>query len=663
MEKTRSAVILVFAVLMILSLVFFYAPDRGTRQGILTQSEETAAKVGGGAITVGEVATAKENRDRQNQMFGGRMPPTQAKQIVDGMISSKITAQEANRLGLYVSDQELADELRKGLIDSDGSKIDFATYEQRIKEQFGSVSKYEESVRESLARQKLEAFLTAGVSVSEAEVLENYKKQNAKFNVAYVPVSATALAASIKPTDEELKAYFEQNKANYYVSLPQKKIRYVFINQAKVGEKLEISEDDLKAEYDAMPMDRKQAGVQAQQIVLRISKPDFEEQVSKKANELVEQARKEGGKISEAAFGELAKGNSEDGRTAQNGGKLGGLVRPDANNTKDPLQRVIGMQEGEVTEPIKFGNAFYILRRGPAVPKTYEDAKDTIKVSLRNRRGYAAAAELAQKITDRLREVKDAQKVAEEFASQANMSAKDMVRETPFVKKDDDVPNIGVSPQFEQGIAALENPNDVGDKVPVKDGFAIPLLVEKKDPRDAEFDEVKDKVLETVKNDQARAKVEILAKEIAEKAGSTSALKSLGESKGLKPGDSKDFRIGATLGSGADSGSSQALDDAVYGLKPGEVSKTPVQLGGAWFVVGLVDRTDANMDEFAKQRAQQAQGMLSSKRSKIFSDYLADARRRMETNGQIKVYEDALKRIDEESAANEPEIPNIPPQG
>ena len=38
------------------------------------------------------------------------------------------------------------------------------------------------------------------------------------------------------------------------------------------------------------------------------------------------------------------------------------------------------------------------------------------------------------------------------------MSAAEMVRETGYVKPGDDVPNIGVSPQFEDGIRNLENP-------------------------------------------------------------------------------------------------------------------------------------------------------------------------------------------------------------
>src|SRR5205085_1261367 len=111
------------------------------------------------------------------------------------------------------------------------------------------------------------------------------------------------------------------------------------------------------------------------------------------------------------------------------------------------------MKPGEITEPISYQSRYFILRRGDDVPKTFESAKKELDASLRNRKAYAAAAELAQKIADALKENKDPVKVAQQFASQANMSAAEMVKETAYIKPGDDVPGIGINPTFE---AALE---------------------------------------------------------------------------------------------------------------------------------------------------------------------------------------------------------------
>lgn len=639
LERTRNFVLLIFAVLLAASLVFFYAPSRDVNQSRLTGSSETVAKVGGEKITVGEVATLQQSLGR-----GGRTLP--ANMLVDPMVRERIVRLEAARLGLTASDAELGDFIRQQFRNADGRPFNQANYEQIAVEQAGSVKAFEQAQRDTLSEQKLQAYITSGVTASEQEVLDSFKKRQTKFDLSFVPVAAAQLAESIKPSDEELKAYFEQNKKDYYISLPQKKIRYIFINTSKIGEKLALSDEDLKAEYDKLPADRKQAGVEGQQIVLRIPNPDSDAQILAKANQLVEQARKDGGKISAEAFGDLAKGQSEDPASAQNGGKLPGLVRANPTNPTDPYQRLLPMQPGEVTEPIKYKTSYYILRRGEAAPKSFEDAKKELEVSLRNRRSYTAAADLAQKVVDSLKQTKDAQKTAAEFAAQANASTTDMIRETDFVKPGDEVPNIGISPQFEDGILPLETVGDVGEKTPIKDGFAIPMLVDKRDPRDATFEEVKNQVAETVKAKQATAKVEQIAKEIASGAANANDLAKIAESKGIKAEESKNFILGSPLGQGVNAATSEALEDAVYNLKVGEVTKTPVKVGDNYYVVGVTNRTEASMDDFARQRDQIAQAMVAMKRGQVYSDYLASVRARMEAAGDIKIYKDVVEKID-----------------
>lgn len=636
LEKTKNFVLIIFAVIMVASLVLFYAPHNN-QQVDLSTSTETAAKVGGDKITVGEIAAI-------NRQYNGMMP---AEQILKSLIPTRIVRAEAERLGLTASDAEVADYIRQQNKSEDGTPFNQSEYERNAVAQAGSIKAYEQSIRDVLSGQKLEAYITSGVSISEDEVLNDFKRKNTKFDLSYVPVSVGDLAQNIKPTDEQLKSYFDQNQKSYYISLPEKNVRYVFINTAKIGEKLQISDADLQAEYDKLPDDKKQAGVQGQRIVLHIPKPEQEEQILAKANEIVATARKDGDKISEEAFGNLAKGQSEDTQSAASGGKIPGIVRQNPNDPSNPLtQKLLSLQEGQVSEPIKFGASYYILRRGASVPKSFEDAKKELDVSLRNRRAYAAAAELAQKVVDELKQNKDVQKTAQDFAAQANSNPKDMVRETGFVKPGDDVANIGIAPQFEDGIAPLENPNDVGDKIPVRDGFAIPMLVAKRDPHDATFDEVKDQVAAAYKQSEAQKQVEQVAKDIASGATNAAGLAAAAQSKGFKAQDSKDFILGSPLGQGANAATSEALEDAIYNLRAGEVTKTPIKVGDNYYVVAATNRTEADTAEFAKQRDQLVGTLLAQKRGEVFADYFSDVRQKMEAAGQIKIYDDALKSID-----------------
>ena len=52
------------------------------------------------------------------------------------------------------------------------------------------------------------------------------------------------------------------------------------------------------------------------------------------------------------------------------------------------------------------------------------------------------------------------------------------------------------------------------------------------------------------------------------------------------------------------------------------------------------------MDDFAKQRDSLVEQMLQQKRNTVFSDYLAATKRKLETDGKIVIYPDALAKID-----------------
>ncbi len=98
LEKTRNFFIMGFAIIMVASLVFFYAPSTNTISTNLGRSEETAAKVSGENITVGELFRQREAYSRYTQ---GR--PYPANLVLKGLIDSRITRAEAERLGLTAS--------------------------------------------------------------------------------------------------------------------------------------------------------------------------------------------------------------------------------------------------------------------------------------------------------------------------------------------------------------------------------------------------------------------------------------------------------------------------------------------------------------------------------------------------------------------------------
>jgi peptidyl-prolyl cis-trans isomerase D len=640
---------------MAVSLIVFYAPGRNASTLDPSRNTEVIAKVGSARITVADLARIREN---YTQMLGGRMSLAQLggnKRFLDGLISKEVISQEAERLGLGASDAELADKIRKQFSDASGQFVGFERYKESVTARYGDVEKFENELRDEIAQEKLRALVSASINVSDAQVQEEYSRRNTSFDVSYVALSADKLAEKIQPGDDELRSYYESHKTDYRYLEPQKKVRYLFINTEKVGSTLQIPEADLKTEYDQLKPEFKQAGAKIQQIVLKVARKDLDAQVENKAKDLITKLNGAGGQVSEAAFAEAARGNSEDPATAKNGGFLTTVFKKNPNKPHGLYDRAIDMQPGQISDiPIRYGGNWYILRRGEDVPKTFAEAKPELLVSLRNRRGYGVAFQLAQKAHSRLEQTKEPQKVAQELAAEANMKPAEMVRETPFIKPADDVPEIGSNQQFEQAVAALNNPNDVGEVTGVKSGFAVPMLLEKKEPRIPEFDEVKTKIADAMKQQRAKEQLEQKAKDLAASLSGPDAIKAVGEKEGFDAGAEEGFKLGSSLGK---AGTSPALDDLIYSLKQGEFSKTPIKIDDKWVIVGVTKRIDADQSGFAGQRDTLKQSMISERQSQLFEDYVAGVQQRMKQQGKIKIYEDVLAQLDESEPAAEPILP------
>jgi hypothetical protein len=240
------------------------------------------------------------------------------------------------------------------------------------------------------------------------------------------------------------------------------------------------------------------------------------------------------------------------------------------------------------------------------------------------------------------------------------MTPAEMVRETAYIKPGDDVPNVGVNQQFEGAIASLNNVNDVGEVAGIKDGFGIPMLVDKKDPRIPEFDEVKTKVADDLKKQRAKEQIEQKAKDLIAGLTAPGDLKAAGEREGFDSGLVEGHKRESTLDK---AGASELLDDAIYKLKDGEITKTPVRLDDKWVILGLVKRDNANMAVYSADRERIKQKMLGDRQVQVFADFIYAARKRMESDGKIKIYNEVLTRMEAAEPAAQPlpgGFPNFP---
>ncbi len=649
LERTRSIVIVGFAVIMAVSLIVFYAPGRSARYLDPTRNSEVIAKVAGDEITVADLARLREN---YQQMLGGQMSLAQLggnKRFLDGLIRDRVIAQEAARLELAASDAEVAERIRKQFTDASGQFVGLERYKESIVARYGDVETFERNVRDAIAQEKLKVLVTSSVSVSDDEVQETYKRDTTTISLSYALLSPEKLAEKIQVSDDELRNNYEQHKTDYRILEPQKKIRYVYINQEKAGARLQVTDKELREEFERLPAENKQAGVKVQQILLKVARKDLDPQVEEKAKELIKKAMGTSGQSTKETFAELARGNSEDPATAKNGGFLGRLIKKNPNKPDSLYDRAVDMEPGDISDiPIRYAGNWYILRRDDSVQQTFEEAKPTLLISSRNRRAYAVAAKLAERAQARLKETKDPKKVAQELAAEANMGPAEMVRETPYIKPGDDVPEIGSNQQFEAAIAPLNNPKDVGERTGVKGGFAIPMFVEKKEPRIPELEEIKDRLTQTLKHQRAKEQLEQKAKEVLSAVKTVAEIKAAGEKAGFEVGTEEDWKIGSVIGK---AGTSPALDEVAYALKAGEITKTPIKVGDNWVILGATNRVDADLAAFASRRPQMTQTLLAERQTQLWDDYITKVQEEMKRAGKIKIYKDALAALEEDEPA------------
>jgi len=82
---------------------------------------------------------------------------------------------------------------------------------------------------------------------------------------------------------------------------------------------------------------------------------------------------------------------------------VNGVVKKDPSKPTDPYQKVLEMQPGEITDAISYKNAYYVLRRGDSVPKTFENAKPELLVSIAQPAWLHGRAENCTEGQDRLK--------------------------------------------------------------------------------------------------------------------------------------------------------------------------------------------------------------------------------------------------------------------
>jgi len=327
-KRTRNAVLIIFIGLLTISLVaLFSASGSGAKMlGGATGSETTIAKVGNHEVTVRDLKDALTNFGQQIAQGQGRtrgqdlntLYEMYGPQVLDGLIRQKLILYLAENMNLGASDSEVQARLRQMFNPWPGAE----GYRMRLQQAGMSPVRLEDELRASIAQEHLRSFITAGVSVDPKEVEEDYRRNNTSYAVRWVDITPDSLRDKVQVIDSDLRAYFNSHKDDFKITTEQRHARYIFVDQNKAGEAIQVPDEELKQDFNAESFIKQ---VRVSQIVLNVPKPetnkekspeqqkspDPEEAVRKKAQGITTRAQAADGKPAED-FAKLAREFSED---------------------------------------------------------------------------------------------------------------------------------------------------------------------------------------------------------------------------------------------------------------------------------------------------------------------------------------------------------------
>jgi len=636
-----SGILLVFCGAMVITLI-----PGGLGSDFLTgrPGQGVIATVAGEPVTTIEVN--REARTMLRQQFpqgsaqASMLLPFFASRAADQVISRKAMIAEAQRLGLKVSDDEVRDELQNGRYSQaffpGGKFVGQAQYEQMLQGADLTPTVFEKAVSQDLLLRKLQALVTGSAKVTDADIRQEFDRRNTKVKFDYAILSQADLQKGLHPTDQELKAFYDRNKASYNNAIPEKrKIKYAIVDMGKVSAQTPVTTQDLQAYYDQHRDEyRLPEQVKVSHILIKTPLPAADGKVDDKAVEAARVKAEEVLKQVKAGgdFAKLAEKYSDDPGSAKNGGSLGLIGR--GRTVPEFEKAAFSLPKGQISDLVKSSYGYHIIRvddKQDAHMKTLEEVKGDIEPILKQQKAQRAAENAANAL------VKQARADGLDKAAAAQGMG---VVTTDFVGKDANLPGIGSSPQFMEAIFMAREKAPV-DSVAFSQGFAVYEVEGVKPPATPTFDEIRPRVESEFKNERAGVLLSQKTQELSDRAKASHDLKKAAKELGATV---KTSELVLPDGQVPDIGSMAGAASVVFTMKPGDIS-APVNLGGSGAVLSVVQKQDPTDAEFAEKKDQIRDSLIQTRENEQFGLFVNNLRQQMEKAGKIKINEKEMKGL------------------
>jgi peptidyl-prolyl cis-trans isomerase D len=646
-----GGMLLVICAAMVITLV---PGGIGSSIGLGGPGQGVVATVAGEPVTTLEVQREARQMLRQQFPRGGEQAamllPYFAERAAQNLIGRKALVAEAERLGLRATDEEVRDELQHGRYAATffpgGNFVGQQQYESILQNADLSVPVFEQNVKFDILLDKLRGLATGGVLVPEAEVRKEFEKQNTKVKFEYAVLRKDDLLKQIHPSDAELKAFYDRNKATYNNSIPEKrKVRYVVLETAKIMAEASVSPQDLQGYYDQHREDyRVPEQVSVSHILIKTPLPGPDGKVDPKG---VEEARKKAEDVLKQLkaggnFGELAKKYSEDPGSGKNGGSLGFIGR--GRTVPEFEKTAFSLPKGATSDLVQSSYGFHIIRvddKQAAHLKTLDEVKDQIEGSIREQKAAQAASNQVNALLAQARGTGLDKAAAAKGLNLVN---------TDFVSRTDSLPGIGNSAQFMSAVfgQAEKSPPE---QVALSQGYAVFEVTAIKPPATPTFEEIRSRVETEFQNERVAALLTQKTQELADRAKAGHDLKKAAKeaSATIKTSD-----FVQPDGQVPDIGSMGGSAAVAFTMKPGEISG-PITNGNTGVVLSILDRQEPSPQDFAAKQDQLRDSLRQARQVEMFNLFVANLRTQMEKSGKIKINQQEMNNLTRSQAGEQGE--------
>jgi peptidyl-prolyl cis-trans isomerase D len=530
-------------------------------------------------------------------------------QIGQQLVQQEILLAEADKLGISANADDVNNFLHQGqagqILFPNGKFIGQDQYTSLIATRFDmSVPDFEESVRHDIMIQRLRAYVTAGTTVGEKEAREQYVKGNTKIKFQYAVISSDDIRKSINPSDAELEAFFKKNASRYANAVPEERtIQYFAFTPNDVpGGVQQPTQQEIQSYFNAHKSEYSvPEQAKARHILIQLA-PNADAKADAAAKSKAEDVLKQlqnGG-----SWGDLAKKDSDDPGSKENGGELGfarrGMMVPQFDNA------IFTQKIGDI-KIIKTQYGYHVVQvqeRTAAHTQDLNEVLPTIQATLLRQKSTAAQDAYAKSLTSEA--IKNG---LEKTAAAHHLQ----VVTTPPVNQQGVIPALPDGAQLISR-AFASKPSDPPQSAATGEGFAV-FQVKNVAPAHAPtFADWKSHILDDYKNDQVPALLGQKTAELAAKAKAENDLAKAAKEVGaaVRTSDLVDER-----GQVPDFGAVGQVAPQLFDMTPGATSG-PINAGRTGVVAKLQDKQQPSDADIAKNLDRTKDQLLDQKQQEAF---------------------------------------------